>query len=330
MKLNQLQVLGSVVALGGLTLGIWRQQAAPMVDTAASGRGSISGYSAGSPLPAGETLHAPSGAATPRESSVRQREETSSEARRNQLMTACEADWACPEKGPILRKALANWAIEDVEACAAWLKIQSPVLGESLALDVAGSLIADSALSAFLLLNEFPAGPKMDEMMRQAAMELATADSAAAQQWANSQPDPAASELLWSAVATVMAENTPEDALSAALEHLTDPIVRDRVTLEIVQRWMQNDVSAAASHTLTLNGAAGRAAAHAVAGYWSRANSEQCESWIASITNPELKSSAFSAFVDHRVLVDRVGVERLQAETADPGLRAILDQALGR
>lgn len=246
------------------------------------------------------------------------------------LAAASEQDWQSPEKGALLRKVLADWACRDVNACAKWIQGLSQPLADQLARDVAGSLMSESALTSFLLLNELPPEPKNDEMMRQAAMEFATADLDAAKQWAESQPDAAASELLWSAVATVMSQNQPETAMAAALGRLTDPLVRDRVAVEIVQRWMQKDVQAAADYARNMPGDAGLAAARAVSGYWSGISPESCQSWIWSIPSPDLKASAFSAYVDNRILNDRPGMQRLQAEMADPGLREILESALRR
>ncbi len=188
----------------------------------------------------------------------------------------------------------------------------------------------DSALASFQLLNGLSPTPKTDEMLRQAAMQLASANLGAAKDWAKLQTDDATSQLLWSAIATVMGKDDPQLAVNVALEHVQDPGLRDRALVEIIQRWMQVDVSAAAACAVTLDGDAGIAAANAVSGHWSHISPVNCESWIWTIKSPELKTSAFSAYVDDRILDDRPGMQRLASQLQDPHLLGILQKALDR
>jgi hypothetical protein len=244
------------------------------------------------------------------------------------LAAATESDWENPAQVAKLMAILIHWAAQDPAACSAWLMARPEALRMRLIPEVAGSMVAENPLGAFHLLNELPSTPKSDEMIRQAAMEYATWDPAAALEWANSQNDDSSRELLLSAVYCVQAESQPAAAAAAALKNLQVPAQRDRVVVEILERWVQQDALAAAGFSATLAGATAVAAATAVAGQWVTTDAPACAEWILTLPSPESRASAFTAFVDYQIRHDRTQLEQLSGRLLDPVLSQYLQGAL--
>lgn len=245
------------------------------------------------------------------------------------LAEVTPAEWEDPECLADHLPALLRWASSNPSACREWMHLQPMWVQQKLIPEMAGSLMSETPLESFQFLNELPASPRVDEMLRQAAMELATGDPAATVIWAKQQDDENSRELLLSAAYCVQAQTAPEAAAEAALREIHDPVRRERVIVEIAQRWVQQNPRAAAGFVGTLDGSTASDAASAVASQWVASDANACGTWILTLP-PLVAKAAFRAFLDFQLLHDPEGLARMAPAVQDPELRRMLDRRLDK
>lgn len=246
------------------------------------------------------------------------------------LANATEDDWKSPTTAAKLTTTLIHWAAQDPTACRTWILAQSESFKTQHIPDIAGSLIAEHPLDAFHLLNELPPSPLTDQMLRQTAMEIASQNPTAANDWANQQTDPATRDLLLSAVYCVLAENQPATAATNALKDIQATDQRDQVVVEILARWVQHDAPAAANFANHLTEPLITSAATTITSQWVAKDPNACANWLLTLPSSPARSGAFSTFVNYQIHHDRDQLTLMLPQLTDPALKSILDTALSK
>lgn len=218
--------------------------------------------------------------------------------------------------------ALLRWAAAEPEACLTWLQTLPQEISSSLGTEIAGSLMEGNPELAVRFLDELPPAPLTDEMLRQAAMEMATRDPDRALDWATRQPDEANRDLLLSAVHLVMAATDPRRA-AAETQAISSSSIRNKVLVEICQRWAQQDRAKAAEFVRSLPVEAAVPAAIQIASAWPDNDLGGCVSWIGTL--PETgRGEVMLTLVSRPTLRDRAALDRLIQSTDRPELASLI------
>lgn len=231
-------------------------------------------------------------------------------------------DWGLESKRARSLPPLLRWAAAEPEACLTWLQELPQELSSSLCTEIAGSLMAENPELAVQFIDELPPGPLIDEMLRQAAMELATRSPDRALDWATRQPDEANRDLLLSAVHLVMAATDPRRA-AAETEAITNRPLRFKVLVEICQRWAQQDLATAADFVRSLPKEAAVPAAIQIASSWPDKDLANGVSWVGGL--PEAgRDEVMRTLLSRPSLRDPATLDRLIQSTTAPELVALI------
>lgn len=213
---------------------------------------------------------------------------------RETTVTAPSHAWLDPDQIDALSTALVNWAATDRAAAAAFLSQIPAAARHRCRDDLASSLIATDPAFALGLLDEDPSSAPPPGWVRQAAMEYAATHPDTGLAWALAQPDAEVRAQALSAVLTVLAASQPTTAMQHLHELPAGPL-RDRTTVEILQRWVQTDPLAAAGFVTTMKGPLAADAAVSIVPIWAAADHATASRWVEDLADPALRAAATAA-----------------------------------
>ena|GEM_PF-4424888 len=210
-------------------------------------------------------------------------------------------DWQSGALRDSLMSVLLPWAEANPEEAARWSQQLPEEVRVAIQQEIAGAIMASSPRHALQLLAALPPGELTDQMLRQAAMEFATAHPADTLTWARAQPDAESRALILGAVLCAQAAHHPAEAAAAAAE-LPDNRQSDIVLVEIVQRWAQLDAPAAGVFVAAMSGEAAAPAAENLVANWATHDRTASARWAAGLTPGAAKDAAEAAWL--RVTAD--------------------------
>lgn len=111
----------------------------------------------------------------------------------------------------------------------------------------AESLLRVDPIAALEIARELPATERRDDFLEQAVMEWGGLDSKSSARWVRQIQSESLRNRLLGAVALGMATDQPGAAARLASEEMQPGSEQDRVTVGIVQRWIQSDPDGAAA-----------------------------------------------------------------------------------
>lgn len=140
------------------------------------------------------------------------------------------------------------WASTNLTEAIDWVHQLPPGPDQqAAALAVAAEGLRSDPLEALRLMVTLPSSDARDELIARSCAQLASANPDTSIAWAKSIPDNSLRELVISEMATAMGESDPVAAAQLALQSLPPGKAQDDAVVGIVQRWVQNDASAAAN-----------------------------------------------------------------------------------
>lgn len=176
-----------------------------------------------------------------------------------QLREWAEADpssaaiWAAEQVNVAFRQEALNqvafaWAESDLSAALVWA-IQLPVdEARNVVLQNLGyELARTDPAKALELAVTLPPEKGRDGLVIHAVSQWADTDAVAATEWACAIPEFALRERVLAAIATVMADQDPELAVTLTTQALWPGRAQDQAAIAIVQRWTQQDPHGAAA-----------------------------------------------------------------------------------
>lgn len=147
-----------------------------------------------------------------------------------------------------LSEVAVEWANADLKSAAAWAQqLPEPAERQTALLDMANEVVRTAPMEALRLAVELPADANRDETIRRAAMEWAEQDGPGATEWAKQIADGALREKVMAAEAVAWAETAPEAAATFAVESLPSGRLLEDTVISIVQRWAQQQPTAASA-----------------------------------------------------------------------------------
>lgn len=155
------------------------------------------------------------------------------------------------------------------------------------------ALELDPELSKELLEELQPGTPDRIRLIGHLAMRLADESPTAAVDWAAAIEDSSERQEAFARVAVVMANKDPVGASELLFKEVEEGRVRDRSTVQIIQRWSQTDPSSAAEWVRSFP--AGRmriAALRACLDPWIKSAPSTAASWINDLSDADLQSDA--------------------------------------
>jgi hypothetical protein len=162
------------------------------------------------------------------------------------------------------------------------------------------------------------------------AMRLAEADPAQAVEWARGLGEGEREEAL-GRVAVVISAKEPERAAELIAEHLPAGSRRDRAVVQVVQRWTQQEPSAAAEWVGAFDAGAARSAGLKVAlAGWLEEDAASAARWIGDREDATLRMECLAATAEHlRSAGGSARAARLAA-FSDPEIRRQLENLLAQ
>lgn len=173
-----------------------------------------------------------------------------------------------------------------------------------------------------------PGGEAARRLVAHFAMRMADDDPEAALEWARGLEQAEERSDAISRIAVVIATTDPKRAAALATDEVPEGLMRDRTSVQIVQRWAQTAPADAAQWVATFpEGKARMAALESLASSWLGADAPAFATWAAHQEGqlPELASAVAGAI---RVIPDEaVRAKRLAAFT-DESFRQRVEEAL--
>lgn len=210
------------------------------------------------------------------------------------LEALTQDQWADPDLAGDVAAALVELAQRDRSAALAWLNKAPEATRDKLREDFACAFVAvDPSFVMEVLSDSLDVG-KSAEIIRQAAMEFANQHPDEAIGWAQSQPDEEARALVLGAVLSDLSQTKGSEA-AGQLDLLPLGHVRDRTTVEVIQRWAQQDVTAASAYVLGLRGAVAVDSVSSLVSIWATSDRGAAEKWVGSLAPGDLRQAGEAA-----------------------------------
>jgi hypothetical protein len=172
-----------------------------------------------------------------------------------------------------------------------------------------------------------PGGEAARRLVAHFAMRMADDDPEAALEWARGLEQAEERSDAISRIAVVISTSDPKRAAALATDEVPEGLMRDRASVQIVQRWSQSAPADAAQWVATFpEGKARQAALESLAGSWLGADAPAFATW-ASKEEAQLPELATAVAGSIRVIPDEaVRAKRLAA--LDEAFRQHVEEAL--
>jgi hypothetical protein len=184
------------------------------------------------------------------------------------------------------------------------------------------------AREAFAALE--PGGAAAKRLVGHFAMRLADEDPEAALAWAKDLEQSAEREEAIGRIAVVISAAEPARGATLVAEQLPPGTPRDRVVVQVVQRWSQDAPEEAADWLATFpQGAARSAGMNATIATWMAADAAGFAAWAAGKTDEDLRKEAAAAAADAlRAVPDDATRETRLGAIRDEAFRAAVEELL--
>jgi hypothetical protein len=162
-------------------------------------------------------------------------------------------------------------------------------------------MAADDPQKAVTFAAQMEFGDAKSAFLVSAMSEWASADSAAAEDWASKQEDPALREQIITAVAKSASATDPVAAADWIANSVSDPKLLQDAVEAIIPNWMANDPDAAADWVKSFPpGALRNSSLEALLTYWNVLNPDAAYDWVFQLSDPDMSNKGLVILLTSR------------------------------